>query len=55
MGVKYRRCCGIDVHKKSVTVCVLPPRGKTENGVAQEEFSDLYAGSKATEDVAEEL
>ena len=23
----YRRCCGIDVHKKSVTVCVLPPDG----------------------------
>lgn len=21
----YRRCCGIDVHKKSVTVCILPP------------------------------
>jgi transposase len=23
----YRRCCGIDVHKKSVTVCVLPADG----------------------------
>lgn len=23
----YRRCCGIDVHKKSVSVCVLPPDG----------------------------
>ena len=28
MEPKYRRCCGIDVHKKSVTVCVLPPVGK---------------------------
>src|SRR5205823_9527701 len=27
---KYRRCCGIDVHKKSVTVCVLPLRGRPE-------------------------
>jgi transposase len=26
MELKYRRCCGIDVHKKSVTVCVLLPR-----------------------------
>ena len=24
---QYRRCCGIDVHKKSVTVCVLPADG----------------------------
>ncbi len=21
----YRRCCGIDVHKRSLGVCVLPP------------------------------
>src|SRR3984893_1229470 len=26
----YRRCCGIDIHKKSVTVCVLPPTGRPE-------------------------
>ncbi len=25
MKAKHRRCCGIDVHKNSVTVCVLPP------------------------------
>lgn len=24
----YRRCCGIDVHKNSVTVCVLAPSGE---------------------------
>jgi len=24
---KYRRCCGSDVHKESVEVCVLPPVG----------------------------
>lgn len=23
MNVKYERCCGIDVHKRSVTVCVV--------------------------------
>jgi transposase len=27
MTTKHRRCCGIEVHKKSVTVCVLPPVG----------------------------
>jgi hypothetical protein len=25
---KTRRCCGIDVHKNSVTVCVLAPAGE---------------------------
>ena len=24
----YRRCCGIDVHNKSLSVCVLPPEGQ---------------------------
>ena len=24
----YRRCCGMDVHKETVVVCVLPPDGK---------------------------
>ena len=38
MEPKYRRCCGIDVHKKSVTVCVLPPVGKPETGVRQRNF-----------------
>ena len=28
MSWKYRRCCGIDVHKDQVTVCVLPPDGQ---------------------------
>jgi transposase len=26
----HRRCCGIDVHKNSVTVCVLPPVGQRQ-------------------------
>lgn len=35
---KYRRCCGIDVHKKNVTVCVLPPIGKPEEEVRKRTF-----------------
>lgn len=23
----YRRCCGMDVHKDTIVVCVLPPDG----------------------------
>jgi transposase len=38
METRYRRCCGIDVHKKSVTVCVLPPFGKPEVGVRKRNF-----------------
>jgi transposase len=38
MEPKYRRCCGIDVHKKSVTICVLPPVGKPETGVRKRNF-----------------
>ena len=28
MQVLYERCCGLDVHKKSVTACVITPEGK---------------------------
>lgn len=38
MGTTYRRCCGIDVHKKSVTVCVLPPAGKPDTAVRRRNF-----------------
>jgi transposase len=38
MEPKYRRCCGIDVHKKSVTVSVLPPVGKPEVGRRTRKF-----------------
>jgi transposase len=38
MGAKYRRCCGIDVHKKSVTVCILPPVGRPEGAVRKRNF-----------------
>ena len=33
----YRRCCGIDVHKKSLSVCVLPPEGQ-QGEVKREKF-----------------
>lgn len=28
MEVIYRRCCGLDVHKKSITACIITPQGK---------------------------
>ena len=34
----YRRCCGIDVHKKSVSVCVLAPAGSQGIAIKQEKF-----------------
>jgi transposase len=37
MSSVYRRCCGIDVHKKSVSVCVLPPEGQ-QGEVKRETF-----------------
>lgn len=37
MKEEYRRCCGIDVHKKSVSVCVLPPEGQP-GAVKREKF-----------------
>jgi transposase len=33
-----RRCCGIDVHKNSVTVCVLAPAGQPHLGVKRRKF-----------------
>jgi len=38
MGTANRRCCGIDIHKKSVTVCVLPPAGKPDTAVRRRNF-----------------
>jgi transposase len=35
---KQRRCCGIDVHKKSVTVCVLAPAGQPHLGMKKRKF-----------------
>lgn len=33
-----RRCCGIDVHKNSVTVCVLPPKGGGHAEIKKRKF-----------------
>jgi transposase len=38
MESAYRRCCGIDVHKKSVTVCVLAPEGQRNGEVKKRVF-----------------
>ena len=38
MKPKDRRCCGIDVHKKSVTVCVLAPVGQPQLGMKKRKF-----------------
>lgn len=38
MESRYRRCCGIDVHKKSVTVCVLAPVGRPKGEVRKRKF-----------------
>jgi transposase len=34
----HRRCCGIDVHNSSVTVCVLAPAGQSHLGVKKRKF-----------------
>jgi len=28
MDVLYERCCGLDIHKKTVTACIITPDGK---------------------------
>ena len=33
-----RRCCGIDVHKNSVSVCLLPAEGQPEEAVKRRNF-----------------
>jgi transposase len=38
MKENYRRCCGIDGHKNSVTVCVLPPVGQMRMEVRKRKF-----------------
>jgi transposase len=38
MEPEYRRCCGIDVHKKSLSVCVLPPVGSRTIPIKEEKF-----------------
>ena len=39
MNSLYRRCCGIDVHKKSITVCILAPDNKAEGEVRNQNIA----------------
>jgi len=43
MQVLHARCCGLDVHKKSITACVITPEGKEIRtfGAMTEEIIDL--------------
>ena len=38
MKENHRRCCGIDGHKNSVTVCVLAPAGQRHIAVKKRQF-----------------
>ncbi len=38
METAYRRCCGMDVHKKSVMAHVLPPQGRGDSEPLEREF-----------------
>ncbi len=42
MQILYSRCCGIDVHKDSVTVCVLVYSGSPEPEVRKKEFATYF-------------
>lgn len=43
MEVVYRRCCGIDVHKDSVTACVLIHQSGKEREVRKKEFRTYWS------------
>ncbi len=38
MQTSYRRCCGIDVHKKSIQVYVMPPQGQAHIKPVEREY-----------------
>lgn len=42
MQILYSRCCGIDVHKDSVTVCVLVYSGQPEPDIRKKEFETHF-------------
>ena len=44
MEAAYRRCCGIDVHKKSVMVRVLSAQKQTEGKALEREFRTFFPG-----------
>lgn len=44
MNVEHRRCCGIDVHKDSVTACVLITEPDGRRTVRKKEFDSYLRG-----------
>jgi hypothetical protein len=42
MQILYSRCSGIDVHKDSVTVCVLVYSGSAQPDVRKKEFATHF-------------
>ena len=38
MGIAYRRCAAIDVHKKSLSVCIRPPIGRPNEPLKEQTF-----------------
>jgi transposase len=42
MQILYSRCCGIDVHKDSVTVCVLVYSGQPEPVIRKKQFATYF-------------
>jgi transposase len=44
MEVVYRRCCGLDVHKKSITACVLVVGEQGAREVRKKEFPTYWKG-----------
>jgi Transposase len=42
MEVVYRRCCGIDVHKDSITACVLVNEAGKERSVRKKQFRTYW-------------
>jgi len=46
----YRRCCGIDVHKNSVLVYVLPPVGQPQLGIKKRKFRTFTRDFKQLRD-----
>lgn len=42
MQILYSRCCGIDVHKDSLTVCVLVYSGQPEPDIRKKEFETHF-------------
>jgi len=40
----YRRCCGLDVHKDSITACVLVLGEHGEREVRKKEFPTFWKG-----------